>query len=75
MRKKAPSEDWWSVESVTPMTMMPIVSDPRSRRSLTRPSHSSAAGANSSPSTIRYRKTHQPTSYMTAVVPGVRKNW
>ncbi len=24
---------------------------------------------------MRYRNTHQPTSYITAVVPGVRKNW
>ena len=53
IRNSPPSDDWCSVESMTPNTVRPIVMRTAHMRAFGQPSHSNTGGRNSMPSTVR----------------------
>ncbi len=69
IRKRLPSDDWWSVESTMPETPRMIVSLIDQLRTRFQPSHSRIAGETSRKRTLRYSITHHPTSNITDVTP------
>ena len=69
IRNSAPSEDWCSVERTTPKMVSKSVSLIMILRAFFRPSHSRAAGENSTNKTVRYRATQAATSNRRDVVP------
>ena len=52
IRNSAPSDDWWSVESITPKTVRPMVIFTAHMRARVQPSHSNTGGRNSMKRTV-----------------------